>query len=243
MLQMSVEYTDVEQDTWRRLYQVQVAQLEARAWSPFMNGVDRLGISSEELPQVEGLTWALHGTSRFRVKAVPGMIDAPTFFGLLARRTFPVATFIRTPEQWGYVEAPDVFHEVFGHCPLLTRPDYADIVQRFGLLAMRGGPVLFEPLQRLFWFTIEFGLIESDEGLRLFGAGLLSSPEEAVLALESTEVERRPFDLDEILASDYRVDAPQPRYFALKCLHQLSAALDVIENQCALNLTGSVCRR
>jgi len=163
--------------------------------------------------------------SNFGVEGVPAIIPPSKFFDLLSRRKFPVATFIRTREDMKYIEEPDIFHEVFGHCPMLTDPDFADFVEKFGKLAVKLGKSYSWRLFRLFWFTVEFGMIKTPDGLRGYGAGVASSPSEAEFATGS-DAEILDFDVMTILRTSYRIDIVQPVYFAIDDFAQLSASLD-----------------
>jgi phenylalanine-4-hydroxylase len=158
-------------------------------------------------------------------KGVPAIIPPSQFFDLLSRRRFPVATFLRRREDMDYIEEPDIFHEVFGHCPLLTNPAYADFVERFGKLAVALGKPYSWRLFRLFWFTVEFGMIRTPDGLRAYGAGIVSSPSEARHATGGA-AEMLDFDLLTIFRTPYRIDIVQPVYFAIDSFEALAAALD-----------------
>lgn len=224
-----IAYSGEEVDVWRTLFDRQASFLPGRAVSAFLPCVQRLGLEARAVPQVPDLTARLRAATGFEALAVPAMIEAGAFFDLLARRAFPMATFVRSKDELDYVTEPDLFHEAFGHGPLLLEPDYADVVEAFGRLAQALGPAHYEALQRLFWFTIEFGLMKGADGtLEVLGAGLLSSPQEARAAVEDQEVERLGFDLDLVLSTDYRIDRMQPRYFVLENLAQLRQALEVM---------------
>lgn len=216
-----IAYGATEHATWQRLYTRQMALLPGRACAEYLAGVERLGLSATYVPQLAEVDAALGRATGFGVEAVPALITPKRFFGLLARRRFPVATFIRRPEHLDYIEEPDIFHEVFGHCPLLTHPAYADFIQHYGEVALGLPEKLLWRLQRLFWFTVEFGLIETAEGRRVYGAGILSSFAETPWALDSPQARREPFDLVTVLRTPYRIDILQPLYYVLQDWGQL----------------------
>ena len=157
---------------------------------------------------------------------MPALISPQRFFGLLARRKFPVATFIRRRRDFDYLEEPDIFHEVFGHCPMLADPTFADLLEDFGRAAVTLGEAYHWPLQRLFWFTVEFGLIAEPKGTRIFGAGILSSPGETRHAIDSRRPERRPLDLVTLLRTPYRIDLYQSVYYVIQDVAQLRRLLN-----------------
>jgi phenylalanine-4-hydroxylase len=203
-----------------------MALLPGRACDAFQEGVAALGLSPDQVPQLAEVDAALARATGFGVEAVPALITPKRFFALLARRRFPVATFIRRPEDLDYIEEPDIFHEVFGHCPMLTHPVYADFIQHYGEVALRLPEKLLWRLQRLFWFTVEFGLIDTAPGRRIYGAGILSSFKETPWSLDAAEARREPFDLVTVLRTPYRIDILQPLYYVLSDWRQL---LSVIE--------------
>ena len=222
-------YSAEENLVWRDLIVRQDRLLRGRAVTDVLTGLDRLGLPRDRVPQVLEVEERLRTAADFGVQAVPAMISEQAFFDLLASRRFPVATFVRTRAELDYLKEPDIFHEVYGHCPLLTHRDYADTVQRFGLAAQALGPDYFAALYRLFWFTVEFGLTRTDDGLRIYGAGITSSAQESVYCLEAPDVDRRPFDPVEICGTDYQIDVLQPRYYVLddmEDLHRLGRQLE-----------------
>ncbi len=222
------EYTAEEDGVWSDLIERQDGLLEGRAVPEVISGLASLGLPRDRVPQVTEVNESLQAATGFGVKPVPAMISEADFFNLLASRHFPVATFVRRRDELDYLQEPDIFHEVYGHCPLLTDPAYADSVQRFGLAAQALGPNYFSALYRLFWFTVEFGLAKTPDGLRIYGAGITSSAKETVYCLESDTVERRAFDPAQICAHDYRIDVLQPTYYVLdelNELHRLAASL------------------
>lgn len=225
------EYTPEEHSIWSDLIERQDKILDGRAVPEVLVGLDKLALTRSEVPQVLDVNARLQALTNFGVAAVPAMISEEAFFDLLANRRFPVATFVRTREELDYLKEPDIFHEVYGHCPLLTEPRYTDTVQKFGLAAKALGPDYYAPLHRLFWFTVEFGLTHTPDGLRIYGAGITSSAKESVYCLEAPDVDRRPFDPVEICGTDYRIDVLQPRYYVLDRLEALYELGDALEAQ------------
>ncbi len=219
-------YTPEEDAVWGALFDRQMAALPGKVVPEYLAGVAALGLGNGRVPQVAEIDARLATLTGAGVEGVPAIIPPKQFFGLLARRKFPVATFLRRREEMDYIEEPDLFHEVFGHCPLLTNPAYADFIERFGqtAVALQGRGMNWH-LFRLFWFTVEFGLMQTPDGLRAYGAGIVSSPSELAHAL-SGQAEVRPFDLAEVLRTPYRIDILQPVYFALESFDQLAACLD-----------------
>lgn len=210
-----IAYTAEEDAIWRDLHARQRALLPGRACGAYLEGLRLLALPEDRVPQLAEVDAALARASGFGVAAVPALISPKRFFKLLAARKFPAATFIRRREDFDYIEEPDVFHEIFGHCPLLTQPVYADFLQRYGEVALSLDKAWLWRLQRLFWFTVEFGLIREAEGLRIYGAGIVSSSRETPWALEEPSVERQPFDLLTVLRTPYRIDILQPVYYVI----------------------------
>lgn len=215
-----VEYSKVENATWSVLYRRLGEVLPGRAAPEVLAGLERLCLPKNRIPQIPEVNARLRALTGFELVAVPAMIEDRAFFELLAARRFPVATFIRRPAELSYLQEPDVFHEIYGHAPLLTEPAYADAIQAFGTTALALGPSSFAGLQRLFWYTVEFGLVSTAAGVRILGAGISSSAAESVACL-SASAEHRRFDVKEALRTDYRIDQLQPRYFVLDGLEEL----------------------
>lgn len=217
-------YTAEEDAVWGELFARQMAFLQGRAAPEYLAGVAALGLSAAHVPQVGAIDARLAALTGAGVEGVPAIIPPTRFFGLLSQRKFPVATFLRRREEIGYIEEPDIFHEVFGHCPLLTNPDYAAFIERFGQLGAALGKPYSWRLFRLFWFTVEFGMLRTAEGLKPFGAGIVSSPAEAEHAV-SGRAEMLPFDLLTVFRTPYRIDILQPVYFVIDSFAQMTAAL------------------
>jgi phenylalanine-4-hydroxylase len=209
-------YTGAEHALWDRLFARQSQQLVGRAVPAFLQGLDVLHLSRPGIPDFAELSEKLMALTGWSVIAVPGLVPDEVFFEHLAHRRFVAGRFIRRPDQIDYLEEPDIFHDVFGHVPLLSDPVFADYMQAYGeggLRAVRLGAI--ERLARLYWHTVEFGLIRSDEGLRIYGAGIVSSHGESLYALASPEPARIAFDLQRVMRTRYNIDDYQPAYFVI----------------------------
>jgi len=216
-----IAYTEQEDAMWQELINCQLEQLPGRACDEYLIGLETLNIPHDRIPQLAAISTVLQQQTGWRVEPVDAVIGFTEFFAMLADKAFPAATFIRDHDEVEYLQEPDIFHELFGHTPLLTDPDFANFTHRYGLLASAAAPADHGMLARLYWFTVEFGLIQTGSGLRAFGAGVLSSPKELVYALESKLPIHKPFDPVEILRTRYRIDKLQPVYFCLDSFDQL----------------------
>jgi phenylalanine-4-hydroxylase len=216
-----VEYTSEENETWKILIERQLQVVEQRACLEFMTGLKRLALPLDRVPQCFEVTDILQKTTGWSVKAVPALISLQAFFTLLANKQFPAATFIRKRAELDYLKEPDIFHEFFGHCPLLTNQAYADFVEWYGKTALTTEPKIQSLLGRVFWFTVEFGLLQAAENRRIYGGGILSSYQETVYALESPKPQRLPFKIEDVLRTTYRYDQIQQQYFVLESLEEL----------------------
>ncbi|MCS6811280.1 MAG: phenylalanine 4-monooxygenase, partial [Tepidimonas sp.] len=215
-------YTPQEHATWATLYRRQMALLPGRACSAFVDGMRRLPIEPDRIPDFERLSEVLMRHTGWQVVAVPGLVPDDVFFEHLAHRRFPAGQFIRRADQLDYLQEPDVFHDVFGHVPMLMHPVMADFIQAYGeggLRAQRLGAL--DMLARVYWYTVEFGLVREDGALRIFGAGIASSAAESVFCLESSSPHRVAFDLARVMRTRYRIDDFQPIYFVLDRLEDL----------------------
>jgi phenylalanine-4-hydroxylase len=218
------QYSEADHDTYRRLYARQVAQIEGLACREFIDAVAMLG-APDRIPHFEAISERLHKATGWEIVGVPGLIPEEAFFALLAQRRFPVTDWMRKPEEFDYVVEPDVFHDLFGHVPLLFNPMFADYMQAYGeggLKAARLGSA--EQLARLYWYTVEFGLIRGAEGLRAYGAGILSSAGELRYSVTSPEPQRVGFDLERIMRTRYKIDSYQASYFVIDSFDQLFEA-------------------
>ena len=216
-----IHYSDAEHERWRSLMQRQLEILPTYAATEYLEALQRLELPLERIPQCSEVSERLLEATGWRMLPVPALIDFSTFFAMLAQRTFPAASFIRSEQEMDYLQEPDIFHEILGHAPLLADPGYAGFVQAYGAAGCRAKPQEQVWLARLFWFTVEFGLLLSPAGVRAFGAGIVSSNSELQYALQDPDVERRAFDVIEILRTPYRIDILQPVYYVLEGLEQL----------------------
>jgi phenylalanine-4-hydroxylase len=218
-------YTPEEDAIWGQLFTRQMNYLQRHAAPAFLDGVAKLGLNASQVPQIVDVDARLGELTEAGVQSVPAIIPPAQFFNLLAQRRFPVASFLRRREDIDYIQEPDIFHEVFGHCPLLTDPDYAAFIEAFGKKAEALGKAYSWRLFRFFWFTVEFGMIRNGRDLRAYGAGIVSSPNEAAHASGGQAI-LRDFDLMEVVRTPYRIDIVQPVYFVIDSFAQLVAALD-----------------
>lgn len=211
----NVSYTEEEHRVWHELINRQYEIIRGRACNEYIYGLDLLNMPKDRIPQCHEISNVLQETTGWSLEPVAALISFERFFTLLANRRFPAATFIRTWEDLDYLQEPDIFHEIFGHCPLLTNPAYADFTHEYGKLALAASKEDRAMLARLYWFTIEFGLIKENNNLRIYGGGILSSIDEAVFSLESSIPERKSFDVLDALRTPYRIDIKQPVYFII----------------------------
>ncbi len=213
-------YSDDDHETWRILVNRQMDMLPGRAGEAFVNGVEMLGLRSDTIPALKNLSRILEEATGWRIARIPGLLHEKDFFNLLATRTFPSTDYIRGRGEIDYTPAPDLFHDIFGHMPMLTQPAYADFYQMFGRAALNAEGADRPRLERFHWFTVEFGLIREDNGVRIFGAGILSSKNEVTHAL-SDDVEKVDFDPVRIVEQDYDVWHLQDLLFVLDSFEQL----------------------
>ena len=218
------DYSAIEHATWRTLFERQTRLLQGRACDAFLDGLARLPLSAEHIPDFAQLNRVLRPRTGWEVVAVPGLMSDAVFFAHLAARRFPAGHFIREPHQLDYLEAPDVFHDVFGHLPMLMHPVMADFIQAYGEGGLRAQRLGCLPmLARVYWYTVEFGLVQQADGLRLFGAGIASSAMETVYCLDDPAPHRLRFELPRVLRTRYRIDDVQATYFVLHDLDELLA--------------------
>jgi len=218
-------YSAKEHGRWDRLYAAARATLSGRACAPFLDALETLRLSEGGIPDMRELSDRLAGFTGWRVVPVAGLVPDEAFFDHLANRRFPAGAFIRSEAEMAYLEEPDIFHDVFGHVPLLADPTYAAYLEAYG----KGGARAMERgrlknLARLYWYTVEFGLIDTPEGLRLFGAGIMSSTAESVFALEDASPHRIRFDLERVMRTDYVIDDFQQTYFVIDSFESLLEA-------------------
>lgn len=208
-------YTPEENAVWHELIERQIPIVQNRACEEYILGLHLLNLPHDRIPQCPEVSKALQKATGWSLEPVPALIPFDRFFTLLANRKFPAATFIRRKDEIDYLQEPDIFHEVFGHCPMLTHQAVADFTENYGKLALHASHEDQVMLAKLYWFTIEFGLIKTTNGLRAYGGGILSSKSETIFCLESPDPERKPFDVMEVLRTPYRIDIMQPIYFVI----------------------------
>lgn len=216
------QYTAAEHDVWRRLHARQRTLLPGRACGEFIRGMNELPLSPDRIPDFAQLNAVLMNRSGWQVVAVPGLVPDAVFFEHLAHRRFPAGRFIRKPHQLDYLREPDVFHDVFGHVPMLMNPVMAEFIQAYGkggLRALEKG--VLQKLARVYWYTVEFGLVQESGGLRIYGAGIASSAAESAFATQSDSPNRLRFDLARVMRTEYRIDDFQETYFVLQRLEDL----------------------
>jgi phenylalanine-4-hydroxylase len=217
-------YTPEQHALYRRLYERQAAQIGDLACREFIAAVQQLG-TPDRIPRFDELSEKLMRKTGWQVVAVPGLIPDEAFFNLLAARKFPVTGWLRKPEEFDYIVEPDVFHDLFGHVPLLFDPVFADYMQAYGAGGMKASRLASaEHLARLYWYTVEFGLIRTDAGLRAYGAGILSSAGELRYGVTAPEPQRIAFDLERIMRTQFKIDSYQQTYFVIDSFAQLFEA-------------------
>ena len=236
-----IHYSDDEHAMWQALLARQAEQTPNRACTAYLEGLTKLNLPTTHIPQLHDIDEVLQATTGWQTAAVPALISFGKFFKLLANKSFPVATFIRRFDDMDYIEEPDIFHEIVGHCPLLTHPAFAAFNETYGKLGLSATKEERWFLARLYWFTIEFGLVGSRvENRRIYGGGILSSPSETIYALReysdqqgesSHQVERQPehraFDLLDVLRTPYRIDQIQPIYYVID---ELDTLFDIVNS-------------
>lgn len=215
-------FTAEEHATWDTLFARQARLLPGRASQAYLNGLDVLKLSKPGIPDFRELNDRLAGLTGWQVIAVPGLVPDDVFFDHMANRRFVAGNFIRRPDQLDYIQEPDVFHDVFGHVPMLADPVFADYLEAYGRGGQRAlGMDALKYLGRLYWYTVEFGLIAEPEGLRIYGSGIVSSFAESRFALDSDSPNRIAFDLKRVMRSDYRIDDFQQNYFVIPSFDEL----------------------
>lgn len=223
--QSSERYSESDHRVWRQLVERQTALAKEFACAEFLLGLDALGIGNT-IPDFVAVNARLEPMTGWTVVGVPGLIPDAIFYDHLAHRRFPVTVWIRSPDELDYLVEPDLFHDFFGHVPLLSDPVFADFMQRYGQRAAEAGPKL-DLWARLYWYTVEFGLVRTRQGLKIYGAGILSSAREIEHAMHGAGVERLPFEAAEVMGRSYEIDKLQNTYFVLDDFRQLFEAADI----------------
>jgi len=219
-------YSPAEHATWRTLYDRRIETLRQQASNVFLTGFDAFNLPREHVPRLTQVNDVLRPRTGWQSRAVPGYLPAKAFFACLARREFPTTISIRPADKLDYLPEPDIFHDVYGHVPLHADATFADFLQTYGRAALLcEDPEHVKRLGRLFWFTVEFGLVREDGRLKIYGSGLMSSIGESAYAMESDIPERRPFDLERVCETDFEIDKFQPIYYVLESFEQLRDAM------------------
>ena len=234
-----IDYTPAENAVWRDLVARQLPGTQKYCAAPYLEGLRRLGLPADRVAQCDEVSQTLAAFTGWRVEPVPALIPFGRFFDMLATRRFPAASFIRSRKDFDYIKEPDIFHEIFGHAPLLTDPRFAGFSQAIGRAGQGARPTDYAWLIRLYWFTIEFGLTREAGQIKALGSGLASSPTELPYSVGASDKtpHYRAFDVLDILRTPYRIDIHQPVYFVLENLDDLFAAAerdllaDVLEAQ------------
>ncbi|AJC23167.2 phenylalanine 4-monooxygenase [Pandoraea pulmonicola] len=220
------QYGAVDHAVWQQLYERQTAMLPGRVCEAFMDGIRALDMDARRVPEFDRLNEKLMAATGWQVVAVPGLVPDEVFFDHLANRRFPATWWMRRPDQLDYLQEPDCFHDVFGHVPLLADPVFADFMQAYGQAGRIAQSLGALPLlARLYWYTVEFGLMRDGDGLRIYGAGIVSSRGETEFSLTSREPNRIGFSLERVLRTQYRIDTFQQTYFVIDDFAQLFDAM------------------
>ena len=220
-------YSSTDHEVWATLFKRQREVLVGRASDEFLRTQEAMGMTPDRIPKFDDLNRMLRQATGWELVGVEGLLPELTFFDHLANRRFPVTWWIRKPEQLDYLAEPDLFHDLFGHVPLLMNPVFADYMQAYGRGGVKAhgiGPEALVNLTRLYWYTVEFGLIKQDDGLRIYGSGIVSSKGESIHCLESNAPNRIGFDLERIMRTRYRIDTYQKTYFVIDSYEQLMEA-------------------
>ena len=215
------QYTAADHASWQRLIERQDKIIQGCACKEYLDGLALLNMPRDRVPQCQDINAVLLDLTGWSVVPVPVLIKTSQFYQMLAKRQFPAASFIRTPEDLDYVTEPDIFHELYGHCPLLTNPSYANFVQWYGVNALLADKLGRNLLARLFWYTIETGLIKNGDDWHIYGGSILSSKEETIYAVQSEQPKRLPLDVLYALRTPYRYDILQKMYFYIEKIDDL----------------------
>nr|WP_295376746.1 phenylalanine 4-monooxygenase [Pseudoxanthomonas sp.] len=227
VVEQPADYPAADHDTWGKLYERQRELLVGRACDEFLQAQDAMGMSPDRIPRFSELNRVLKAATGWTLIGVEGLLPELDFFDHLANRRFPVTWWIRRPDQIDYIAEPDLFHDLFGHVPLLMNPVFADYMEAYGKGGVKAhgiDPEALVHLTRLYWYTVEFGLINTPDGLRIYGAGIVSSKGESLYSLESPAPNRIGFDLERLMRTRYRIDTYQKTYFVIDSFEQLMDA-------------------
>ena len=226
------KYTSEDQKVWEILFERQVKQLEELADTSYLEGIQRIGFSKHKIPDFREVNARLMEQTGWKIHVVPGIIDQENFFKMLSEKTFPSSTWLRKMDELDYLSEPDMFHDAFGHMPLLTNSIFCDFFKKIGDLGVKyiDHPEIIEKLGRIYWFTVEFGLIENENGLKIYGAGILSSFGESKYSL-SDAPKRKPFDIVEVMNTDFDNSVIQELYFVIESFEQLSDSIQKADEE------------
>ena len=216
-----INWTDEENQVWSELIERQLKCIKGKACSEFFDGLEKLQLPLDRVPQLSEVSEVLLDTTGWQCAEVPALINFEAFFKLLSEKKFPTATFIRRREHFDYLQEPDIFHEIFGHCAMLTNPAFSEFTHRYGELGLAASKQERVFLARLYWFTVEFGLLKQNDELRIYGGGILSSPGETEYAFNSDVPERNELNVLDVFRTPYRIDIMQPKYFVINGIEQL----------------------
>jgi phenylalanine-4-hydroxylase len=216
-----IDWTDEENQIWHDLMARQLECIEGKACKEYFDGLDKLQMPTDRVPQLSEISEVLLDTTGWQCAEVPALINFEEFFKLLSVKKFPTATFIRRREHFDYLQEPDIFHEIFGHCAMLTNPAFSEFTHKYGQLGLAATKQERVYLARLYWFTVEFGLMRQNDELRIYGGGILSSPGETEYAINSEVPIRSDLDVLDVLRTPYRIDIMQPKYFVIDGIEQL----------------------
>ncbi|MDZ4754874.1 MAG: phenylalanine 4-monooxygenase [Phycisphaerae bacterium] len=220
-------YSQENQETWTTLFDRQMEYLATNASRTYLDGATTINLRRERIPELTEINRRLKPLTGWQSRGVPGFLKPKSFFACLSRREFPTTVVLRPKESIEYLPEPDIFHDIFGHVPLHADPVFADFLQTYGQAALlTADPYHTERLARLFWFTVEFGLVREDDRVKLYGSGLISSPGESKHALHAAEVERRPFDMEQVCDTPYEIHHYQPILYVLDSFQQLRDAMN-----------------
>lgn len=231
------KYTEQDQAVWRILYERQEDSLKQLATKDYLQAVQELGFSSEGIPRFEHIDAYLSERTGWVIEVVPGLVEQHIFFKLLSQKKFPCSTWLRKMDELDYLEEPDMFHDVFGHVPVLSNPHFSAFTQEIGRLGYKyyDNPRAIELIGRMYWFTIEFGLIREEEQLKIYGAGILSSHGETLYSVGS-EPKHHEFSVQHIMETDFRIDVFQSEYFVIDSYKQLFESIPEMEDRLLYNL-------
>ena len=226
-------YTAEDHQVWNILYDRQMEVLPGRAAKAYFEGIAKINFQADRIPNFEETNRLLDNETGWSISVVPGLIDNKPFFEFLYNKQFPATTWLRKMEQLDYLEEPDMFHDVFAHVPILTNPHFCDFLTGLSDIALKyiNNEHAIELISRLYWYTVEFGLIKEDKGLRIYGAGILSSSGESVYSLESDIPKRLPYNVEEILRTPYIKDKYQEQYWVIDSYEQLFNSISELEEK------------